>query len=215
MREMGRSNLESLFALGGIVHHGHSLSPHKDAQQNGEGVAVDFEGFQPLCISLHTPESFGTQDRVGTPCVAGFGASPKKTLQRPAPSVQYTIICPVDPGTFGRLEGFPSSLGPSLPANSPTPPLPVQTGPWPRQTGQSQSPGSNRTRTPRLDCQPSLGKHTAWSGLARCSRLPGWLHSTLNCSGRRIVHTPLRHPRSPTSPEHATGTNTSLTTPRP
>ena len=83
---MGRSSPESLCALGGIVHHGYSLSPHEDTQQNGGGVAVDFGGSQPLCIRLHISESVQHPGPGWHTVCTGFGASPKRALQRPEPS---------------------------------------------------------------------------------------------------------------------------------
>ena len=66
---------------------------------------------------------------------------------------------------------------------------------------------------PRFRPARGRGKHTAWPGLTRCSRLPKRLHSALNGRGRRSVHTSPRRYRSPTSSEHTAGTNTELTSP--
>ena len=170
-----------------------------------------------LTPSASTPTSlsrFGTQGPGWHTVCAGFGASPKRALQRPA--LQSNT-----PSSARLIQAPSTAKRASRPASghlcSRTPPHHPQFRPA-RGRGRPDSPKPSVPSAPRhsrRDCQPSRGKHTAWPDLTRCSRLPKWLHNTLNGSGHRSVHTPPHCHRSPTSPEHTAGTNTIPTAPRP
>ncbi len=124
---------------------------------------MNFGGSQPLCPHLHIPESVQFQGRVGTPCVSASELPLGEHRNNPNPHNTHHHL-PGCPRCLRPLRGLPVQPRITPASELPTPPPPVQTDPWPRPTVQSQALGSTRTKAPRLNCQPSRGKHTAWVG---------------------------------------------------
>ena len=146
---------------------------------------------------------------------AGFGASPNRALQRPAHSVQHTPSAWLNqaPSTAKRASR-PASDHPCLR----TPPhLHPRFRPT-RNRGRPDNPKPSVPPTPRhpaATANPAAASTQPGRTQLVAIISPRWLHSTLNGSGRRSAHTPPRHHRSPTSPEHAADTNTSPSASRP